>query len=166
MLKTPLSLLLSAVALCAQANPGDAQAEREIRAARERSNQAIRKHDVNGFAASLASDFVMVRGSGSFTPSRDEYIKTFAQIFSDPKAVSYRRITDKVEISAVGPLAAEHGHWMGVKADGSEAYAGTYLAMWILTESGWKLRSELYVVLTCRDTAACAEYRKSVPAER
>ncbi len=42
---------------------------------------------------------------------------------------------------------------------GNEAYGGTYLAMWRHTDGGWKIRSGLFVVLTCADEAACTAYR-------
>jgi hypothetical protein len=34
------------------------------------------------------------------------------------------------------------------------------LAMWRKSEVGWKLRSELFVSLACKDKAACDAYRK------
>jgi ketosteroid isomerase-like protein len=144
----------------AQVNP----AEKEIRATRERSNRALAARDVKALADTLASDFVQVRGSGAFTATREASIESLAKSFTDPKAVTYRRTTDKIEVSSAAPLAAEHGHWDALRPDGVSAYGGTYLAMWRLTESGWKLRSELFVWLDCHDPEACAEYRKTIPA--
>jgi ketosteroid isomerase-like protein len=135
-------------------------AEAEIRAARQASNQAIQRHDIKAFAASLDTDFSMIRGNGVLVPSRQAYIDQFAHDFADPKEIRYERVSDKVEISSAAPLAAEHGHWIGTHADGSRAYGGTYLAMWRKTEAGWKIRSELFVVLVCDDGPACAGYRK------
>ena len=145
---------------------GDEVTAREVRAARERSNQAIVKHDIQAFADTLSSDFVMVRGSGAFTPSREAYIDTFRKAFADPKSISYKRTPDKIEVSDMAPLVAEHGHWVGLLPNGAPAYSGTYLAMWRLTESGWKLRSELFVVLNCHEEKACSEYRETVPPGR
>ena len=102
----------------------------------------------------------MIRGNGVSVPSRQAYIDLFTHDFADPKAIRYERIADQVEISGAAPLAAEHGHWIGTRADGSRAYGGTYLAMWRKTEAGWKIRSELFVVLACDDGPACAGYRK------
>jgi ketosteroid isomerase-like protein len=151
-------LACSAIAILqAQGTP----AEREIRATRERSNRAIATHDIKAMAESLTSDYVQVRGSGAFTPSREAYLEYLGKSFADPKAVTYKRTPDKIEISDAAPLAAEHGHWDALRSDGVSAYGGTYLAMWRKTESGWKLRSELYVWLVCHDAAACAEYSKT-----
>jgi ketosteroid isomerase-like protein len=156
--KTHFALLFTCCAITFAQPKTDAAAE--IRAARQRSNQAIAKRDINAFAESIGADFVMIRGNGSFTPSRQAYIERFGADFKDPGTVRYERIPDKIDISAAAPLAAEHGHWIATRPNGQKAYGGTYLAMWRRTDAGWKIRSELFVVLTCDDEAACAEYRK------
>jgi ketosteroid isomerase-like protein len=151
-------LLLTCLAMASAQPTIDAAAE--IRAARQRSNQALAMRDIKVFGESLAPDFVMIRGNGVLTPSRQAYIDRFAGDFKNPNAVRYERIPDTIEISSAAPLAAEHGHWTGTRDNGQRAYGGTYLAMWRRMENGWKIRSELFVVLTCDDEAACAEYRK------
>src|SRR5450756_1112744 len=137
-----------------------AAARAEIHAAREASNQALQHRDIQAFAASLDSDFVMIRGNGVLVPTRQAYIDTFSKDFADPESVSYRRVPVSVVISNAAPVAAEKGDWYGRRPDGKLAYEGTYMAMWHKTASGWKLRSELFVVLGCADEAACAAYRK------
>ena len=127
---------------------------------RAASNAALKHHDIQAFAASLDSDFVMIRGNGVLVPTRQAYIDTFAEDFANPKSIGYQRNPDSIELSSVAPLAAEHGHWIGTHADGTPAYGGTYLAMWRKTPTGWKLRSELFIVLTCADAASCNAYRK------
>jgi uncharacterized protein (TIGR02246 family) len=141
-------------------------AEKDIRAVRERSNRALAARDAKAMADTLASDFVQVRGSGAFTPSREAYLESLTQSFADPKSVTYRRTPERIEVSSAAPLAAEHGHWEAIRPDGVSAYGGTYLAMWRFTEAGWKLRSELYVWLNCHDAAACIEYKKTMPGVR
>jgi ketosteroid isomerase-like protein len=135
-------------------------AESEIRATRQSSNEAIQRHDIKTFASSLDTDFIMVRGNGVLVPSRQAYIELFTRDFADPKTIRYERIPDKIEISNAAQLAAEHGHWIGTHPDGSRAYGGTYMAMWRGTRAGWKIRSELFVVLVCSDGPSCADYRK------
>ena len=49
---------------------------------------------------------VMIRGNGSFTPSRQDYIQRFDAAFKDPTTVRYERIPDKIEMSVAAPLAA------------------------------------------------------------
>ena len=148
-----LILIALAATAAAQANP-----EADIRAARERSNRAIATHNLKDFADSLDSDFVMVRGSGVFIGSKREYVALFEHDFADPRSVVYRRTPEKIEISSAAPLAAEHGRWEGLNPDGSVGYGGTYLAMWRRTENGWKIRSELFVVLSCGSGDACRSY--------
>jgi ketosteroid isomerase-like protein len=156
---TPLTLLIF-TAFCTAIQCQPISTEAEIRAARQVSNAAIQRHDIKTFASTLADDFVMIRGNGALIPSRQAYIDLFNQDFTDPKAIRYERIADKIEISNAAPLAAEHGHWVGRLPDGTQAYGGSYMAMWRRTEAGWKIRSELFVVLTCSDDASCAGYRK------
>ena len=130
-----------------------------IRAARAASNDALKRHDLAAFAASLDPDLVVVAGRGSFVPSRQAYLDLFAGDFQDPKALRYERITDTVDVNPDAPLAAEHGHWIGFGPAGQRWVGGTYLAMWRRSEAGWKIRSELFVLLQCFDTAACEQYR-------
>ena len=150
-------LIFSVFCTLVQSQPNSAEAE--IRATRQASNEAIQHHDITAFATSLDTDFIMIRGNGVLIPSRQAYIDLFVHDFADPNAIRYQRTPDKVEISKAAPLAAEHGHWIGTRADGSRAYGGTYLAMWRRGEAGWKIRSELFVVLVCDDGPACAGYR-------
>ncbi len=158
-MSTRLTVLIFTIfSAVAQSQPKSAEAE--IRGARAVSNNAIQHRDIKTFAASLDTDFVMIRGNGVLVPSRQAYIDMFTSDFADPEAIRYERIPDKVEISNAAPLAAEHGHWIGTRPDGSRAYGGTYLAMWRKTEAGWKIRSELFVVLVCDDGPSCVGYRK------
>ena len=132
--------------------------EATIRELRARSNQAIAKHNLDDFADSLDSDFVMVRGSGVFVGSKKDYVALFQQDFADPHSITYRRTPEKIEVSSAAPLAAEHGRWVGTNPDGTIGYGGTYLAMWRRTDKGWKIRSELFVVLSCGKGDACKQY--------
>jgi ketosteroid isomerase-like protein len=136
-----------------------ADPESAIRAARQSSNQALQRRDIQGFAATLAPDFTGTRGNGTPIPSRQAYVDLFTKDFANPSAVRFERIPDKIEISKAAPLAAEHGHWIGTRPDGTKAFTGTYLAMWRQTPTGWQIRSELFIVLHCADEAACALYR-------
>ena len=150
------SLLLAlALASSALAQPSP---EATIRALRARSNQAIARHNIDEFADSLDSDFVMVRGSGVFVGSKKEYVALFEHDFADPHSVTYRRTPEKIEVSSAAPLAAELGRWAGINPDGTTGYGGTYLAMWRRTGQGWKIRSELFVVLSCGKGEACKQY--------
>ena len=147
-------MLLPILFLALAANP-----EAEIRAARQSSNHALERRNIQAFAATLAPDFTGTRGNGNPIPSRQAYIDLFTKDFANPAAVRFERVPDKIEISKAAPLAAEHGHWIGTRPDGTRAFTGTYLAMWRRTSTGWQIRSELFIVLQCADEAACAVYR-------
>lgn len=156
-----IGLLFSVVSVSCVAQA--AHDEESIRSIRSTSNKAIVAGDIAGFAASLESGFVVVTGNGSFL-SREAYIAAFAKDFEDPHSVRFERIADSIEISTSVPLAAEHGHWVGRLPSGTVIFRGTYLAMWRRSESGWKLRSELFVSLACSDSDACESYRKKYGA--
>ena len=151
-------LIFTAFCTAIQCQPNPAEAE--IRAARQASNIAMQHRDIKAFASTLAADFVIIRGNGVLIPSRQAYIDLFNDDFADPKAIRYERVADKIELSNAAPLAAEHGHWIGMLPDGTHAFGGTYMAMWRRTETGWKIRSELFVVLYCSDDASCTGYQK------
>jgi ketosteroid isomerase-like protein len=152
-------LLVSlALTAAAQTPPDDAS---QIRATRALSNQALAHHDTKAFAETISPDFVIVRGNGLFVPSREAWLDDVATEFKNPNAVIYERTPEKIELSNVVPLAAEHGRWTAALPNGKLAYTGTYLAMWKHSAAGWQIRSELFVLLTCEDPATCAAYRKS-----
>ena len=156
-----IALLLSFAAVSCVAQV--ATDEETIRGLRAASNQAIAAGDIAGFSASLEQGFVVVTGNGS-SLTREAYIAVFAKDFENPHSVRFERIVDSIEISSSVPLAAEHGHWIGRVPGGPDLFRGTYLAMWRKSESGWRLRSELFVSLACTDADACASYRKKYGA--
>ncbi len=101
-------MVLACITIAAAQAPADPGSQ--VRAARERSNRALAMHDSRTFGESLAADFVIVRGNGVFM-SHQGWIDAVETDFKNPKTVRYERIVDKIEISAVAPVAAEHGHW-------------------------------------------------------
>ena len=136
------AILANSTSSSAQSHP----AEREIRDLRAASNRAIAARDLSGVAASLADDFVVIIGDGTLL-TREAYLEAFAHTFAQPVPLRYERIADSIDLSASLPLAAEQGHWVGSLPDGRVLFTGTYMAMWRRTEAGWKLRSELFVLL-------------------
>jgi hypothetical protein len=149
-------------ALLAFASPTSAQQpkpKRTIESIRAGSNQAIASGNISAFASSLDTDFIVVTGNGTLL-TREAYIAAFAGDFRDPHSIRFERIPVQIDLSSSAPLAAEHGHWIGRTLNGPVLYTGTYLAMWRNTSSGWKLRSELFVSLTCSSPEVCEAYRK------
>jgi len=123
--------------------------ESAIRSARAHSNRSIARRNILGVGDSLAEDFVVTIGDGTFVPTRADYLKLFKQGFDAPKtSFTYERIPDRIEVSDDATLASEQGHWIATTFDASIAFTGSYSAMWRNTADGWKLRSELFVTLT------------------
>ena len=130
-----------------------------IRALRAQSNQAIQARDLIAFGQTMLPDIDVTRGSGSHVSGRDSVLASVAPQFKDATFLGYVRTTDSIQISTSSPLAAEHGHWTGrfQRPDGIQTITGTYLSMWRKTESGWKIRSELFVSLACTGSAECGK---------
>lgn len=131
--------------------------ETQVRAARLASNRAILTRDLAALTATMLPEMQVTAGSGRHLTSRDSVGALFAKTFADPAFLDYVRTTDSVQVSTMTPLAAEHGHWVGrwQRADGIQRVRGTYLAMWRRTDGGWKLRSELFVSLSCEGSQVC-----------
>jgi ketosteroid isomerase-like protein len=148
--------LCAANAAVAQSKSADSDA---IRASRHASNEALRLHDLKAFSASLDPELVVVTGRGAFLPTRQAYLDSIAQGFANPEGLRFERLVDSIDVNPDAPLAAEHGHWVGIAPNGAHVVGGTYLAMWRRSKAGWKIRSELFVLLNCFDQAACERYR-------
>ncbi len=157
----PLLAMLLAVPHClsAQRTPTDAADKAAIKSARAQSNQAIMNRDLAGFGQTMLPEIEVTRGSGSHVTGRDSVLASVAGQFSDPNFLGYVRQTDRIQVSRVGQLAAEHGHWTGRfrRPDGIQVITGVYLSMWRKTAEGWKIRSELFVSLTCSGSTACGK---------
>lgn len=133
--------------------------ERQIRALRVQSNEAIQARDLAGFGKTMRSDIEVTRGSGSHVTGRDSVLASVSVQFADKSFLGYVRITDSVRVSTSTPLAAEQGHWTGrfQRPDGIQLITGVYLTMWQKDSEGWKIRSELFVSLACSGSAACGK---------
>jgi uncharacterized protein (TIGR02246 family) len=133
--------------------------DREIRDVRNKSNKAIAAHDLEAVTETLTPDVVITSGNGTVLVGRDSVRARFRRIFADTTFIDYLRTSDSITVSTARPeLAAEHGHWMGRfhTANGIEDVGGVYLAMWRRTGEGWRIRSELFVSLTCHGARGCS----------
>ena len=141
--------------------PESSTGEAEIRALRMQSNDAIAARVVAGVTDMMLPDIVVIGGNGSILMGRDSSRASFSRQFADPNFLGYVRTPTRIDMSTVRPLAAEAGEWVGRsrQADGLRETRGTYLAMWRHTEEGWRLRSELFVSLTCTGSASCSPTR-------
>lgn len=113
-----------------------------IKSYRAASNDAIKKHDINGIAKYWLNDFVEVIGRGIYQTGKDTIIASWKHLFSSNPQVSYIRNPEEVIISDNDTMAWERGKWIGIH---SYSKGGNYAAMWIKRNNNWMLKAELYV---------------------
>ena len=130
-----------------------------IKAVRAQSNKAILARDLPTLIGTMLPEMQVTAGSSRHIASRDSVQALFAKTFADRAFLEYVRTADSIQVSTLYPLAAEHGHWVGrwQRPDGIQIVKGTYLAMWRRTDAGWKLRSELFVGLSCEGSSECGK---------
>ncbi len=140
-----LSLLAVAVPVLGQ-SPAD-----EIRSRRGQSNTAIARHDVDGVVSLLDVEYQITTGSGAFHQGRAGERDTWAAEFARAADLVYVRTPATIEVSSAGTRAAEVGAWTGSWStpQGVRKSGGRYAAHWRLVDGVWKIRSELFVTLSC-----------------
>lgn len=115
-----------------------------IQSAREASNQAIAKHDIDGISKFWYDDFVQVRGNSTSLTGKDTIVASWKKLFNDNPTVVYIRTPLQITISTNDTLAWETGTW---KAFNSYSHGGNYSAMWRKSNDTWKIQAELFVSL-------------------
>jgi ketosteroid isomerase-like protein len=169
MRKLAAALLLSLVPLTAPAAaqepvaPTDASAratdEAEIRARRIAYTEAIATRRPDLMAGFITENMAEMVSSGDVNKGRGPVIADYEKVeFNDPDFVGYDRHTDNVEVDPSGIVAAERGHWRAQvrDADGQLVQiGGAYQAGWIRQGGTWLIRTEAYVMITCRPKAGC-----------
>jgi ketosteroid isomerase-like protein len=144
---------VAALALVA-AMPVVADDAADIRAARARYNAAIAGHDVAGVRAMFVDDYKGLAGSGGeLIAGGDAMAAYFAKAFRTPGFGGFVRTPDVVTIADPPDRAMERGRWQGrsIAAAAETQLEGEYLAVWVPTPTGWRLRSESFVTLARRD---------------
>lgn len=144
-MKLALAIIAMAVTLPA-ANDSAA-----IRTARAAYNAAIIARDVAGVRAAFGPDYTGIAGSGGeVITGGDAMAAYFANAFKNPAFISFVRTPDIITVAAPADRAMERGHWLGRSrsATGEAQLHGEYLAVWVPTPQGWRLRSETFVTLS------------------
>lgn len=128
------------------ATPAAAGAEEDIKAARAACNAAIAARDVAGVRAALGDGYVGIAGTGGEAIiGADAMADYFARAFKTPGFLGFVRTPVEVKLANPPLRAMERGHWQGGTVSGR--VSGEYLAVWVSTAQGWKLRSETFVTL-------------------
>lgn len=147
--------LIAFFLLVISVKPAVAQTNRQkdidlIKSARKASNEAIKKHDLEGIGKQMNEDIVSVFGNGHLYVGRDSTISIFKQRFAAMPDLVFVRTPFVIRISNNDTLAWEKGTWKGFRTDRKtvNTAGGNYAAMWCKRDGVWKTRSELYVALT------------------
>ncbi len=128
------------------ASPALADPVQDIRAARAAYNAAVAARDVDGIRRVLGDDYLGIAGSGGERiESADAMAEYFARAFRTTGFVGFVRTPDVVTIAEPAVRAMERGTWSGGSITGR--LRGEYLAVWVPTPQGWRLRSETFVTL-------------------
>ena len=152
--------LVVAALLCLVVSPpilGQSAAD-EIRSLRSQSNAAIARHDVKGIVDLLDVEYQITTGSGTLSQGRSAESEAWATEFARAANLVYVRTSASIEVSTSAGRAAETGTWTGSwsTSSGLQRVGGRYAAYWRLVDGKWRIRSELFVTLSCAG-AACQE---------
>ena len=147
----PIVALMSSAIVAAQSP------DSEIRAARERSNAAIARHDLDGIAALWMNDVHVVSSTSAQTAGRDANRQRMATQFKNRPDTIYVRRSATIQVYAPWDVAAESGEWTGkwTEPDGVVEIGGTYQAQWRKTDGSWLIQAELFVPTRCRGSRYC-----------
>jgi hypothetical protein len=142
-----------AALLCLVAAPpilGQSPADK-IRSLRTQSNAAIARHDVKGIVALLDVEYQITTGSGALSQDRSAESEAWAKEFARAADLVYVRTPASIDVSSSGGRAAETGTWTGSWSTpgGLRKVGGRYAAYWRLVDGNWRIRSELFVTLSC-----------------
>lgn len=136
-----------AALLMVLATPAAADPVADIMAARAAYNAAIAARDVAGVRAAFGEGYVGIAGTGGEAIiGTDAMTDYFARAFKTPGFLGFVRTPDVVMVAVPPQRAMERGHWSGGSLNGR--VSGEYLAVWVPTPQGWKLRSETFVTLS------------------
>ena len=150
-----IAMVVAGALLQAAAPPAPGPSDVEtIWRLRNETNRALQARDLDKFASHFTDDVVTVGGGGGATSGKAALRARIAQGFADRDFVTYVRTpaTVRVATQADGGLrAAEQGRWTGLWKDarGETRWSGDYMAQWVKTGDGWRIRAELYVSLAC-----------------
>lgn len=122
--------------------------ELAIRSRRAAFNRALAAGDLGAIGNLLVEEAVLVTGSDSAVlPSRKTQLQAWKREFAAPDRTNYTRLPDSIEVSAVEPVALEHGKWRAVTIAGESVAGGSYTAKWRKVREEWVIEAEIYLTL-------------------
>jgi ketosteroid isomerase-like protein len=122
-----------------------------IRAARIAQNAAIASGDLDRVASFWTEDVTVRRALGQPLNGREAARQALEPPPAPALHLIYQRITKDVEVSPKWPLAFETGTWQGHQGTpaGPVVIGGRFSAQWVKRDGRWRIRSEVFVALTC-----------------
>jgi ketosteroid isomerase-like protein len=145
-----LAMVLAACAKAPISQPTPSGDESAIRAARAQQNAAIAAGNFDDVARFWTEDITVRAGLGFALRGTAAY----RTAFSSDTSITYVRELEGIEVSEQWPLAWESGSWVGRRRGSGELLiAGRYGAQWLKVDGAWKIRSEVFVALSCTDVA-------------
>jgi ketosteroid isomerase-like protein len=123
--------------------------DQAIRQRRDAFNRALAKADLDAIGPLLAPAAILVTGTDSAVISgRKAQLAAWQREFAAPLRTIYTRTPETILVSAVEPIALEHGRWQGVTATTDLPLAsGTYTAKWRRSGTDWVIEAEIYLTL-------------------
>jgi hypothetical protein len=155
---SPLRVLLALIFIATSAMAfAEGPDEDSIRSVRSLSNTAIKNHDIESLKETWLPNLHVTTSSGLVASSAEELAQLFTKSFSDPNFIATVRTPIEIKLSPGQTYAAERGTWIGSWKNGSGVMSieGIYLAQWHKVETGWRIRSELFVALSCDGSEKC-----------
>lgn len=124
-------------------------ADLAIRLRRAAFNRALALADLGAIGPLLAPDAVLVTGTDSAVISgRKAQVRVWQHEFASANRTTYTRTPDTIQVSAIAPIAFEHGHWSGVSGTAAIPIAsGSYTAKWRMVGTEWVIEAEIYLTL-------------------
>ncbi|MFN8341890.1 MAG: nuclear transport factor 2 family protein [Cyclobacteriaceae bacterium] len=133
--------------------------EKVIRAARQASNEAIARHDIDGIGVHWTEDFHMITSRNAEGSGRLANMERMAADFKAKPDVIYVRMPDQVEIFESWKMAAETGKWKGSWTDRGQKIeiGGSYYAKWHRVGGRWLIRAEVFTPTWCKGGDYCSQ---------
>jgi uncharacterized protein (TIGR02246 family) len=131
-----------------------------IRDARQRSNDAIAKHDLDGISSAWADDVHVLSSTSAQAAGRNANRERMAAQFKTKPDTIYVRKPITIEVFAPWNVASERGEWTGkwTEPDGVMEIGGTYQAQWRKIDGRWLIQGELYVPTHCKGSNYCSRH--------
>jgi ketosteroid isomerase-like protein len=136
---------LTPIAALTPPSGAPATARADVRTARLAQNAAFAAGLFDSAATFWTNDVTITTSRGAVRRGVGEYRDALAG-----DSLRYERVPDRIDVSAAWAIAWEEGRWVGRRGGtGPAVVGGRYSAQWQKVGDRWKIRSELFVGLTC-----------------